>query len=125
MPFHANDRFMLAGVDLRQEMRRYSTLPVFGRTFKARGLPKLTVRRSRYGTNRRGFAEPWRWRIHLSIYDDAPLWTVRRTLVHELCHLYVGKVGKEWHGVRFQVALKRALAEAGLSYEQRAAAESA
>ena len=111
------DRFTVAGVDLRDEARRYARLPAFGgpRGRLAQRPPRFTVRVHRGRTpNRLGTGWPDSWRIHMGLWPDMPLEGARHTLIHELTHLHVGHKDSGWHGPLFRATLAQALREAGV-----------
>lgn len=110
-----NERFMVNGVDLREVVARYRRLPVFRGSRVARQAPEFTIRRATRYQGRHGFAQPWRWRIHVAVWPSLSDGELRNTIIHELCHLHCGRHGTEgWHGPEFRRTLRQALREAGL-----------
>lgn len=105
--------YVVAGVDLRREMERLRGLRVFARGPLAESAPELKVRRSRSRPNRLGFAVPGEWRLSVTDYPGIRPGDAQETLLHELCHLHVGRQagGHAWHGRTFKRTLARAMAE--------------
>jgi hypothetical protein len=112
----ARDRsyFLVAGVDLREEMGRLRALPVFADGPLAAREPELKVRRARKRPNRVGFAVPAQFRLSVTAYPGARAGDVLETLLHELVHLHVGRAAEPhgWHGRTFKRTLARAMSEA-------------
>jgi hypothetical protein len=106
--------FVVADVDLAEEMDRLRAL----RVFRAGELPKkspiLKVRRASRRPNRVGFAIPGEWRISVTAYPGIRGADALETLLHELVHLHVGegKGHRRWHGRAFRQTLHRAMTEA-------------
>lgn len=114
-------RFTVEGVDLRDEMGCLLRLKAWKGAFGSPGFdggfhntPELTVTRRSSYPGRLGFAEPWRWRIHLAIYPGQSLADARETLVHELTHLVIGhqRGSRSWHGTDFKKLMLTAFKEA-------------
>jgi hypothetical protein len=108
--------FRVAGMDLRAEMARLASLPVFGGEAGslARSLPTLNVRRaSKRPKSRLGFAIPDEWRISVTAYPGQRRGDAEETLLHELVHLFVGAPSgtRRWHGREFKTTLRRAMRE--------------
>ena len=105
--------YAVAGVDLMREMQRLRALPVFARGPLAESAPELKVRRTRRRPNRVGFAVPTEWRLSVTDYPGIRPGDAQETLLHELCHLHVGRRpgGHAWHGRTFKRTLARAMAE--------------
>lgn len=107
--------YTVAGVDLRDEMRRLMRLPCWRRKFDRDGAPELRVRRcSSYPRTRLGWADPYAWKISIAAYPGQDAADVRETLIHELCHLAVGyqRGSRHWHGTAFKAGLRQAVTEA-------------
>ena len=106
--------YVVAGVDLRREMERLRALRVFAGGPLAERAPELKVRRTRARPNRLGFAVPGEWRISVTAYPGIRPGDAKETLLHELCHLHVGRrrEAHAWHGPVFKKTLARAMAEA-------------
>ena len=106
--------FVVAGVDLREEMSRLRDLPAFaGGPLPARE-PELKVRRASKRPNRLGFAVPSQFRLSVTAYPGVRAGDVLETLLHELTHLHVGRAAEAhgWHGATFKRTLARAMKEA-------------
>jgi hypothetical protein len=106
--------FLVAGVDLRREMDRLRSLPVFAGGPLATSQPRLRVRRARSRPNRLGFAVPGEWRLSITDYPGIRPGDALETLLHELVHLHVGRQpgAHAWHGRAFKRTLARAMTEA-------------
>jgi hypothetical protein len=106
--------YRVAGFDLRAEMGRLCGLRVFARGPLAESEPQLKVRRASRRPNRLGFAVPGEFRISVTAYPGIRGGDALETLLHELCHLHVGRQrgAHAWHGRRFKETLRRAMAEA-------------
>ena len=106
--------YVVAGMDLQEEMERLCALSIFAGGGLARELPALRVRRARRRPNRVGFAVPSEWRLSVTSYPDIRLGDAQETLLHELVHLHVGteRGHRRWHGRRFKRTLHRAMTEA-------------
>ena len=106
--------YAVAGVDLRAEMRRLCALRVFARGPLAEREPELKVRRASRRPNRLGFAVPGEYRLSVTAYPEIRAGDALETLLHELCHLHVGRQrgAHAWHGRRFKETLRRAMREA-------------
>jgi hypothetical protein len=106
--------YLVAGIDLHEEMARLCALPVFAEGALAAELPALHVRRARRRPNRLGFAVPAEARLSVTAYPGIRAGDAQETLVHELVHLHVGteRGHRRWHGRRFMRTLHRAMAEA-------------
>lgn len=106
--------FVVAGLDLHEEMRRLCALPVFASGPLARDLPTLKVRRAARRPNRLGFAVPEEARLSVTAYPGIRVGDVQETLLHELVHLHVSteRGHRRWHGRRFKTTLHRAIAQA-------------
>jgi hypothetical protein len=106
--------FLVAEIDLREEMNRLRALPVFARGPLAEREPELKVRRARKRPNRLGFAVPTEFRLSVTDYPGIRPGDVLETLLHELCHLHVGRQrgAHAWHGRVFKETLRRAMREA-------------
>jgi hypothetical protein len=114
--------YRVAGIDLRAEMARLASLPLFGGEGGplARRLPALNVRRaSRRPKARLGFAIPDEWRISVTAFPGQRRGDAEETLLHELVHLFVGVPSgtRRWHGREFKITLRRAMRE-GYGIEQ-------
>jgi hypothetical protein len=105
--------FLVAGVDLREEMLRMRRLPVFAAGPLAAREPELKVRRARRRPNRVGFAVPSQFRLSVTAYPGIRPGDVLETLLHELVHLHVGRAAEPhaWHGRTFKGTLARAMVE--------------
>lgn len=106
--------YLVAGVDLRRELRRLRGLAAFAQGPLADSAPELKVRRATSRPNRLGFAVPGEWRLSVTAYPAIRPGDVLETLLHELVHLHVGRRpgGHAWHGRLFKRTLERAMAEA-------------
>lgn len=106
--------YRVAGVDLLAEMERLRRLAVFAGGPLAERRPELKVRRARRRPHRLGFAVPGEWRLSVTDYPGIRPGDALETLLHELCHLHVGRGrgAHAWHGREFKQALERAMAEA-------------
>ena len=106
--------YLVAGIDLRRELERLRGLPVFAAGPLARSAPELKVRRARRRPNRLGFAVPGEWRLSITDYPGIRPADALETLLHELCHLHVGRGAgaHAWHGREFKLTLAAAMAEA-------------
>jgi len=102
--------YLVAGVDLDEEMERLRTLGAFAGGPLAAARPELKVRRASRRPNRLGFAVPSQFRLSVTAYPDIRAGDALETLLHELTHLHVGRAAEAhaWHGPAF----KRTLAEA-------------
>lgn len=110
---HTPARFHVAGIDLRRELERLRGLPMFSDGPLAKRSPELKVRRASRRPNRLGFAVPGEFRLSVTDYPGIRPGDALETLVHELCHLHVGR-GRgphAWHGPEFKRTLARAMAE--------------
>jgi hypothetical protein len=107
-------RYLVAGLDLREEMARLCALPVFADGALIRDPPTLTVRRASRRPNRLGFAVPAEARLSVTAYPGIRMGDAQETLLHELVHLHVGseRGHRRWHGRRFKRTLHRAMTEA-------------
>ena len=108
--------YRVAGVDLRTEMERLISLPVFGGPEGplSRRPPALTIRRaSKRPRSRLGFAIPDERRISVTAYPGQRRGDAEETLVHELVHVFIGASPgtRRWHGRDFKAALRRAMRE--------------
>src|SRR4051794_31379354 len=108
--------YRVAGVDLRAEMDRLTSLPTFGGAGGPLGRrpPTLTIRRaSTRPRSRLGFAIPDEWRISVTAFPGQRRGDAQETLVHELVHLFVGVSPgtRRWHGRQFKATLRRAMRE--------------
>jgi hypothetical protein len=106
--------YLVAGIDLSREMRRLCELRVFARGPLAERQPELKVRRASRRPNRLGFAVPGEFRLSVTAYPEIRAGDVLETLLHELCHLHVGRRrgAHAWHGRMFKETLRRAMREA-------------
>jgi len=106
--------YLVAGVDLRRELERLCALAVFAGGPLAAAAPELKVRRASRRPNRLGFAVPAEQRLSLTDYPGIRPEDALETLLHELCHLHVGRGAgaRAWHGREFKLTLAAAMAEA-------------
>ncbi len=106
--------FVVAGVDLREEMSRLRELPAFAAGPLPEREPELKVRRASKRPNRLGFAVPSQFRLSVTAYPGVRAGDVLETLLHELTHLHVGRAAEAhgWHGTTFKRTLAQAMAEA-------------
>lgn len=106
--------YLVAGVDLHEEMERLRALPAFAGGELSRRRPELRVRRPARRPNRVGFAIPSEWRISVTAYPGIRPGDALEILLHELVHLHVGELpGRHrWHGRGFRDALHAAMAQA-------------
>jgi hypothetical protein len=106
--------FVVAGIDLREEMTRLRGLPAFAAGPLLEREPELKVRRARKRPNRLGFAVPSQFRLSVTAYPGVRAGDVLETLLHELTHLHVGRAAEAhgWHGTSFKRTLARAMEEA-------------
>jgi len=108
--------YRVAGVDLRTEMDRLASLPVFGGGGGPLGRrpPTLNIRRaSSRPRTRLGFAIPDEWRISVTAFPGQRRGDAEETLLHELVHLFVGAAPgtRRWHGREFETTLRQAMRE--------------
>jgi SprT-like family len=105
--------FLVAGVDLRNEMERLRGLPAFAGGPLAGREPELKVRRARRRPNRLGFAVPSQFRLSVTAYPGIRAGDVLETLLHELVHLHVGRAAEPhgWHGRTFKRTLAQVMDE--------------
>lgn len=105
--------FVVAGINLDEEVERLRTLPVFEDGPLAARRPQLKVRRARRRPNRLGFAVPSEFRLSVTAYAGVRVGDVLEVLLHELVHLHVGRAAEPhaWHGASFKRALARAMHE--------------
>ncbi len=110
----APNYFLVAGIDLRAEMTRLRTLPVFAGGPLAAAEPELKVRRASKRPNRLGFAVPSQFRLSVTAHPGQRPGDILETLLHELVHLHVGRGtgAHAWHGREFKATLARAMREA-------------
>jgi hypothetical protein len=106
--------YLVAGVNLRHELKHLRALEVFAGGPLADSAPELKVRRSRTRPNRLGFAIPGEYRLSVTVYPGIRPGDVLETLVHELVHLHVGRQTEAhaWHGREFKRTLAAAMAQA-------------
>lgn len=109
--------YAVAGVDLREEMKRLCTLETLGGPDGplSRNPPELAVRRaSKRPRSRLGFAVPEEHRLSVTAYPGIRRGDIEETLLHELVHLAVGSApgARRWHGREFSESLRRAMREA-------------
>jgi len=106
--------YLVAGVQLDEEMDRLRALPVFADGSLARRRPELKVRRASRRPNRLGFAVPSEFRLSVTAYPGIRTGDVLETLLHELVHLHVGRAAEAhaWHGPTFKRTLSQAMREA-------------
>lgn len=117
MTSEARSRYLVAGLDLREEMARLCGLRALGGPDGplARRPPRLAVRRaSRRPRSRLGFAVPEEHRLSVTAYPGIRRGDAEETLLHELVHIAVGPsaAGRRWHGREFRTTLARAMREA-------------
>jgi hypothetical protein len=108
--------YRVAGVDLRTEMERLISLPVFGGPDGplSRRPPTLTIRRaSARPRSRLGFAIPDERRISVTSFPGQRREDAEETLLHELVHIFIGASPgtRRWHGRDFKATLRRAMRE--------------
>jgi hypothetical protein len=105
--------YLVAGVALRDEMRRLRELPAFAAGPLAAREPELKVRRARRRPNRLGFAVPSQFRLSVTAYPGIRPGDILETLLHELVHLHVGRAveAHAWHGQTFKRTLAQAMDE--------------
>lgn len=106
--------YLVAGIQLDQEMERLRALPVFADGPLAQQRPELKVRRASRKPNRLGFAVPSEFRLSVTAYPAIRPGDVLETLLHELVHLHVGRAKEAhgWHGPTFKRTLAQAMREA-------------
>ena len=106
--------YLVADLDLSEEMERLRRLPVFAGGPLANRAPSLKVRRARSRPNRLGFAVPSEWRLSVTAYPGIRASDALETLLHELVHLHVGRGtgAHAWHGRAFKLTLALAMREA-------------
>ncbi|HEU5104636.1 MAG TPA: SprT-like domain-containing protein [Solirubrobacterales bacterium] len=106
--------YLVAGIQLEEEMERLRALPVFAEGPLASRRPELKVRRASRKPNRLGFAVPSEFRLSVTAYPGIRLGDVLETLLHELVHLHVGRAKEAhgWHGPTFKRTLAQAMREA-------------
>ena len=106
--------YLVAAIDLRDELTRLRRLPVFATGPLAAAEPELKVRRASRIPNRLGFAVPDQFRISVTAYPGIRQGDPLETLLHELVHLHVGRQpgGHAWHGRMFKQTLRQAMHEA-------------
>jgi len=106
--------YLVAGIDLAEEMERLRALPAFGDGPLAERRPELKVRRASRRPNRLGFAVPSQFRLSVTAYPGIRPGDVLETLLHELVHLHVGRAKEAhgWHGPTFKRVLAQAMREA-------------
>lgn len=107
--------YMVAGLDLMQELRRLCALPALGggQGELVAQPPSLTVRRAAARPRRNlGFAVPVERRISVTAYPGIRVGDLQETLLHELVHIAVGRSGGAWHGSAFRRTLAPAMQEA-------------
>jgi hypothetical protein len=106
--------YLVAGIDLGDELTRLRRLPVFATGPLAAAEPQLKIRRASRKPNRLGFAVPGEFRISVTAYPGMRQGDLLETLLHELVHLHVGRRpgGHAWHGRLFKRTLSRAMREA-------------
>jgi hypothetical protein len=113
------------GLDLGRELERLCSLPLFGGPGGelATKPPDLTVRRaSRRPRRNLGFAVPTERRISVTAYPGIRAGDLQETLLHELVHIAVGRLGGAWHGSVFRQTLQEAMRQAyGIDASPRAA----
>lgn len=106
--------YLVAGIQLEEEMERLRALPAFADGPLAGRRPELKVRRAARKPNRLGFAVPTEFRLSVTAYPGIRPGDVLETLLHELVHLHVGraKEAHAWHGPTFKRVLSQAMREA-------------
>lgn len=106
--------YLVAGIQLDEEMERLRALPVFADGPLAARRPELKVRRAGRKPNRLGFAVPTEFRLSVTAYPGIRSGDVLETLLHELVHLHVGRAKEAhgWHGPTFKRVLSQAMREA-------------
>jgi hypothetical protein len=106
--------YLVAGIQLEEEMDRLRALPVFAEGALAQRGPELKVRRAGRKPNRLGFAVPTEFRLSVTAYPGIRPGDVLETLLHELVHLHVGRAREAhaWHGPTFKRVLAQAMREA-------------
>jgi hypothetical protein len=106
--------YVVAGVNLREEMGRLRALPAFADGPLPEREPELKVRRARRRPNRLGFAVPSQFRLSVTAYPGIRAGDALETLLHELTHLHVGRAAEAhgWHGATFKRTLARAMDQA-------------
>jgi hypothetical protein len=106
--------YLVAGIQLDEEMERLRALPVFADGPLAGRRPELKVRRASRKPNRLGFAVPSEFRLSVTAYPGIRPGDVLETLLHELVHLHVGRAKEAhgWHGPTFKRTLAQAMREA-------------
>ncbi|MGI8462587.1 MAG: SprT-like domain-containing protein [Solirubrobacterales bacterium] len=106
--------YVVAGLDLGEEMDRLRALPLFRGGKLERRRPELRIRRPAKQPNRVGFAVLREWRISVTAYPGVRLGDAQEILLHELCHLHVGELPgrRRWHGKGFRDTLHVAMAQA-------------
>ena len=106
--------YLVAGIQLDEEMERLRALPVFADGPLAGRRPELKVRRAGRKPNRLGFAVPTEFRLSVTDYAGFGPGVVLETVLHELVHLHVGraKEAHAWHGPTFKRVLSQAMREA-------------
>jgi hypothetical protein len=111
------ERYMVDGVDLRQEFARLVRLRAFGGASgtMARRPPRFDISRRTSEPTRYGVAYPYENRIILATWPGITLADARESLVHELTHIAVGADRSDtraWHGEKFADTMRRAFREA-------------
>lgn len=107
--------YEVGGIDLRGEMARLCSLPVFGGDAGplAERPPTLKVRRASKRPRRNlGFAVPAEHRISVTSYPGIRAGDALETLLHELVHTALGRHHGGWHGRLFRVTLATAMRQA-------------
>jgi hypothetical protein len=114
VPRRASRDFLVAGVDLRDELERLRGLAVFAGGPLAAAAPHLAIRRARRRPNRVGFAIPAEHRLSVTDYPGIRPGDALETLLHELVHLHVGRAqeARAWHGRAFKATLAEAMKQA-------------
>jgi SprT-like family protein len=109
--------YLVAGLDLREELLRLCRLPAFGGEHGplAKWPPALAIRRASKRPRRRlGFAVPSEWRISVTAYPGIRQGDVLATLLHEVVHICIGEEpgSRRWHGREFKDTMQQAMREA-------------
>ena len=106
--------YLVAGIQLDEEMERLRALPVFAEGPLAGRAPELKVRRAAAAPTASASPSRAEFRLSVTAYPGIRPGDVLETLLHELVHLHVGRAAEAhaWHGPTFKRVLAQAMREA-------------